>query len=169
MPPSITDNPEAFFEELNKPQKEETAVEVSPATAPVAPQVGNPLTGNIEPAQEQPKPQQISVADDPEAFFADLTKPVETKKETPESVVLSQLAGKTGAEINDFDIESLNLLSPKELEDVTNTRKDIPLTENLLRTKFDYEMSLPWNEGVSTLEDWKKIGQEVFGGGVSFL
>jgi hypothetical protein len=165
MPPSITDNPEAFFEELNKPQKQETAVEVSP----IAPQAVTPLTGSVEPVQEPPKEKQTSVADDPEAFFAELTKPVDTKQETPESVVLSQLAGKTGAEMDDFDMKSLDLLSPKELEDVTNTRKDIPLTENLLRTKFDYEMSLPWTEGVNTLEDWKKIGQEVFGGGVSFL
>jgi hypothetical protein len=169
MPPSITDNPEAFFEELNKPQKEETAVGVSPVPEPVDTQVGNPLAGSTEPVEDQPKAKQASVADDPEAFFADLTKPAEPKEETPESVVLGQLAGKTGAQMDDFDMQSLNLLSPKELEEVTNVRKDIPLTENLLRTKFDYEMSLPWNEGVNTLEDWKKIGQEVFGGGVSFL
>jgi hypothetical protein len=127
------------------------------------------LAGSTEPVEDQPKAKQASVADDPEAFFADLTKPAEPKEETPESVVLGQLAGKTGAQMDDFDMQSLNLLSPKELEEVTNVRKDIPLTENLLRTKFDYEMSLPWNEGVNTLEDWKKIGQEVFGGGVSFL
>jgi hypothetical protein len=168
MPPSITDNPEAFFEELNKPQKEETAVPLSPVATPVADtadsQLENPLTGSVEPVKEKP-----SVADDPEAFFAGLTRPLEQKEETPQSVVLNQLAGKTGAEMDDFDMKSLDLLSPKELEEVTNQRRDIPLSENLLRTKFDYEMSLPWNEGINKLEDWKKIGQEVFGGGVSFL
>jgi predicted GNAT family acetyltransferase len=168
MPPSITDNPEAFFEELNKPQKEETAVPLSPVATPVADtadsQVENPLTGSVEQIKEKP-----SVADDPEAFFAGLTRPLEQKEETPQSVVLNQLAGKTGAEMDDFDMKSLDLLSPKELEEVTNQRRDIPLSENLLRTKFDYEMSLPWNEGINKLEDWKKIGQEVFGGGVSFL
>ena len=81
---------------------------------------------------------------------------------------LVPFAGKKAEELDTTDYEVLNYLSPEKLTEVSNARRDIPLPEDLLRKKFDYQRSLPWNEGMRTMEDWYNIGAGVAETGVSF-
>jgi len=53
-------------------------------------------------------------------------------------------------------------------EEIAQIPKHIPKTEDQLRTQFEHERSLPWNEGMRTPEDWYNIGKEVIGTGVKF-
>jgi len=120
---SITDNPEQFFNELSNTKEEKP----SPAIVPEPP----------SPAQAPAK--ETSITENPSAFFDNLSKPVEPyKKETPQSVFLGQVAEKKAPELDTFDIESLNSLQPEELHDVAMARKDIPLTDQQLRTAYDF-------------------------------
>jgi hypothetical protein len=108
----------------------------------------------------------------------DLSKPVEAPK--PTSGVLGSIdaeieaetrfepfSGKKAEELDASDYEVLNYLSPEKLTEVSNTRKDIPLPDDLLRKKFDYQRSLPWNEGIRTMEDWYNLGAGVIETGKS--
>jgi predicted GNAT family acetyltransferase len=120
---SITDNPEQFFNELSNTKEEKP----SPAIVPEPP----------SPAQAAAK--ETSITENPSAFFDNLSKPVEPyKKETPQSVFLGQVAEKKAPELDTFDIQSLNSLQPEELHDVAMARKDIPLTDQQLRTAYDF-------------------------------
>ena len=53
-------------------------------------------------------------------------------------------------------------------EEIAQIPKHIPKTDEQLRTQFEHERSLPWNEGMRTPEDWYNIGKEVIGTGVKF-
>jgi len=68
--------------------------------------------------------------------------------------------------IDDVDRDILS--TAKTPEQINQIPKHLPLTEEQLRTKFDHERSLPWNEGMRTTEDWYNIGKEVVGSGVQF-
>lgn len=117
---------------------------------------------------------EIKAEDDASKLAANepLQKPVEEAK--PPAGVLGLIdaeieaeqnpvpfAGKKAEELDTTDYEVLNYLSPEKLTEVSNTRKDIPLPDDLLRKKFDYQRSLPWNEGMRTMEDWYNIGAGV--------
>ena len=119
----ITDNPEQFFNELSNPKEEKPSPAIVPKT----------------PSEAQAPVKEASITENPSAFFDNLSKPVEQyKKETPQSVFLGQVAEKKAPELDAFDIQSLNSLQPEELYDVSMARKDIPLTDQQLRTAYDF-------------------------------
>jgi hypothetical protein len=122
--PSITENPEQFFNELSTPKEEK------PSVAPVS---EKPVVSDQKSSKE------ASITEDPNAFFSQLEKPAEPyKKETPQSVFLGQVAGKKPNQLENFDIQSLNSLQPDELHDFAMSRKDIPLTDEQLRSVYDF-------------------------------
>ena len=78
----------------------------------------------------------------------------------------AEIAQKKPEEITDIDRDIL--ATAKTPDTIAKIPKHLPLTEEQLRTKFEHERSLPWNEGMRTAEDWYNIGKEVIGTGVKF-
>ena len=78
-----------------------------------------------------------------------------------------EIGKKKPSEIDDVDRDIIS--TAKTPDQIKQIPKHLPLTEDQLRTKFEHERSLPWNEGMKTPEDWYNIGKDIVGSGVSFV
>jgi hypothetical protein len=119
---SITDNPEAFFDELTKPTEEKPSVSVVPEA-------------------KAPKTEKTAdITADPVAFFDALTpaRAKESPKETLQSLFLSQVADKKPEQFDEYDWQSLNELAPEDLSGVNRQRKDLPLNDEQLRRVYEH-------------------------------
>ena len=107
-----------------------------------------------------------SKPDSHDEIEADIQAAMQAPAAGQEASPYAEIAQKKPEEITDIDRDIL--ATAKTPDTIAKIPKHLPLTEEQLRTKFEHERSLPWNEGMRTAEDWYNIGKEVIGTGVKF-